>query len=56
MIRARVEEATALVDEVMAQRAEDRIGETVTVLVESLDYDADELAAGGGTGRAPGTG
>ena len=44
VIRARVEEVTSLVDEVMAQRAEDRIGETVTVLVEALDYDSDEVA------------
>ena len=37
-----VEQVTALVDEVMAQRAEDRIGERVVVLVESLDFDEDE--------------
>lgn len=41
-VRARVERVTALVDEVMAQRAEDRIGEIVEVLVEELDYDDDE--------------
>ena len=41
-IRERVEQVTALVDEVMAQRAEDRIGERVVVLVESLDFDEDE--------------
>ena len=39
VIRQRVEEVTALVDEVMAQRAEDRIGEQVVVLVESVDVD-----------------
>jgi len=39
VIRQRVEEVTALVDEVMAQRAEDRIGEQVRVLVEELDVD-----------------
>ena len=44
VIRARVEEVTALADEVMAQRAEDRIGEHVRVLVESVDYDDDEWA------------
>ncbi len=44
VIRARVEIVTALVDEVMAQRAEDRIGERVEVLVEALDFDADERA------------
>jgi MiaB/RimO family radical SAM methylthiotransferase len=36
-IAARVEHITALVDELMAQRAEDRIGETVDVLVEDAD-------------------
>ncbi len=41
LIRERVELVTALVDEVMAQRAEDRIGQRVAVLVESLDVDAD---------------
>ncbi len=50
VVRARVEQVTALVDEVMAQRAEDRIGETVHVLIESLDYDSDEWALG--VGRA----
>ena len=34
-IRARVEHVTALVEELTAQRAEDRIGEDVVVLVES---------------------
>ncbi len=42
VIRERVEIVTALVDEVMAQRAEDRIGEIVEVLVESLEFDDDE--------------
>ena len=50
VIRRRVEETSALVDEVMGQRAEDRLGETVTVLVESIDYDADEWAVA--VGRA----
>jgi ribosomal protein S12 methylthiotransferase RimO len=36
-IAARVEHVTALVDELMAQRAEDRIGEKVQVLVEDAD-------------------
>jgi ribosomal protein S12 methylthiotransferase len=35
-IRARVEEVTSLVDEMMAQRAEERIGQNVTVLVEAV--------------------
>jgi tRNA A37 methylthiotransferase MiaB len=39
VIRQRVEQVTALVDEVMSQRAEDRIGELVEVLVEELDVD-----------------
>jgi len=50
VVRARVAQVTALVDEVMAQRAEDRIGETVHVLIESLDFDTDEWALG--VGRA----
>lgn len=41
LIRARVERVTSLVDEVMAQRAEDRIGQGVVVLVESIDTDVD---------------
>jgi tRNA A37 methylthiotransferase MiaB len=45
-IAARVEHITALVDELMSQRAEDRLGETVDVLVE----DADD--AGEAVGRA----
>ena len=44
-IRTRVEYITSLVDELTAQRAEDRIGELVTVLVESVDVTDDELEA-----------
>ena len=36
-IRARAEHVTGLVEELTAQRAEERIGETVEVLVESVD-------------------
>jgi len=36
-VRARVEHVTALVDELVAQRAEERIGEDVAVLVESVE-------------------
>jgi ribosomal protein S12 methylthiotransferase len=36
-IRARVDEVAAVADEVMAQRAEERWGEVVEVLVESVD-------------------
>ncbi len=50
VVHARVEEVTALVDEVMSQRAEDRVGERVDVLIEGLDYDDDEW--GYGVGRA----
>ena len=39
IVQQRVEETTALVDELMAQRAEDRVGERVEVLVETLDED-----------------
>ena len=41
LIRERVERVTALVDEVMAQRAEDRIGQLVAVVVEAIEFDAD---------------
>jgi ribosomal protein S12 methylthiotransferase len=41
-IRARTEHVTALVEELNSQRAEDRIGETVVVLVESIDDEAVE--------------
>jgi ribosomal protein S12 methylthiotransferase RimO len=44
-VRARAEHVTALVEELNAQRAEERIGEVVEVLVESLD-------ATGAEGRA----
>ena len=40
-IRARAEHVTALVEELTAQRAEERIGERVVVLVESVD-DVDD--------------
>lgn len=40
-IRMRVEQTTALVDEVMSQRAEDRIGQVVEVIIESLEVDED---------------
>ncbi len=42
-VRQRVEHVTALVEELTAQRAEDRIGDTVSVLVESV---ADGVAEG----------
>jgi len=38
-VRDRVEHVTRLVDELTAQRAEDRIGEEVVVLVESVEDD-----------------
>lgn len=48
VIRERVEQVSALAEEVMAQRAEDRIGTHVHVLVETIEYDEDEwpLAVG----------
>ncbi|MGH3361450.1 MAG: MiaB/RimO family radical SAM methylthiotransferase, partial [Nocardioides sp.] len=42
-IRARVEHLTTLVDELTAQRAEERIGETVSVLVEDVAHDTDSV-------------
>jgi MiaB/RimO family radical SAM methylthiotransferase len=47
-IRERVDQVTALVDEVMAQRAEERIGTFVDVLVESIEFDADEWPVASG--------
>jgi ribosomal protein S12 methylthiotransferase len=38
-IRARVEHVTALAEQLTSQRADDRVGEEVDVLVESLDDD-----------------
>jgi ribosomal protein S12 methylthiotransferase RimO len=44
-VRARFEHVQSLVEELNAQRAEERIGEYVDVLVESLDGDATGRAA-----------
>jgi len=41
IVQQRVEVATALVDELMSQRAEDRVGERIVVLVEGLEDDED---------------
>ena len=49
-VRARTEHVTALVEELNAQRAEERIGETVEVLVESLD---DGVAEGRAAHQGP---
>jgi tRNA A37 methylthiotransferase MiaB len=49
-VARRVERVSALVDELVAQRAEDRIGEPVSVLVESID---DAVAEGRGEHQAP---
>jgi ribosomal protein S12 methylthiotransferase len=46
-VRERVERLSRLADELVAQRAEDRLGEVLEVLVESLPADGD-----GGEGRA----
>ena len=47
IVARRVEQVSALVDEVMAQRAEDRIGERVAVLVEAIqDEDGQSWAVG----------
>lgn len=50
VVHERVERITALVEELMAQRAEDRIGTTVEVLIESFDVDDDGQASA--VGRA----
>jgi len=50
VVRERVERITALVEELTAQRAEDRIGQTVQVLVEAVD---DEGVEGRSAHQAP---
>ena len=47
VIHARVEEVSALVEELMAQRAEDRVGTQVRVLVEYVDRDDVEAVSVG---------
>ncbi|MEO7981996.1 MAG: 30S ribosomal protein S12 methylthiotransferase RimO [Sporichthyaceae bacterium] len=47
VVRERVERLTSLTDELVAQRAEDRVGQVVEVLVEELD-----VGAGTAEGRA----
>jgi ribosomal protein S12 methylthiotransferase len=49
-IRARTEHVTALVEELNAQRAEERVGEEVVVLVESVD---DEVVEGRAAHQGP---
>ena len=48
VIRARVEEITALAEEIMIQRAEDRIGMSVRVLVEAIENndEGERIAVG----------
>ncbi len=46
-IRARVEQVTDLVEQLTAERAEERVGERVTVLVESVDDPTDGCRAEG---------
>lgn len=56
IVQQRVEETTALVDELMAQRAEDRIGERIEVLVEALEDDevsGESLAIGRAAHQGP---
>ena len=43
VIAERVDRLTRLVEELTAQRAEERIGETVTVLVEEVDEESGEV-------------
>jgi len=42
-VRRRVEQIASLADELVSQRAEDRIGETVDVLVESIDPETGNI-------------
>lgn len=50
VIAGRVETVTGLVEELMAQRAEERVGESVLVLVETIEHD--ETGALVAVGRA----
>ena len=53
-VRARLEHVSGLVEELNAQRAEERIGEEVLVLVEALDDDvAPRQAEGRGAHQGP---
>ncbi|MBA2555058.1 MAG: radical SAM protein, partial [Geodermatophilaceae bacterium] len=52
-IRERVERVSALAEELTAQRAEERVGETITVLVESVDGSAAAAAEGRAAHQAP---
>ena len=52
VIAARVEMISAIAEEVMAQRAEDRIGTTVQVLVEAIELTDDGEPTGRVIGRA----
>jgi tRNA A37 methylthiotransferase MiaB len=47
VVRERVERVSALVEELTSQRAEDRIGETVEVLVEAVEDSEDGLVVEG---------
>ena len=51
VVDERVRIMSALADEVMAQRAEDRIGESVDVLIEEIETDADVVWAIGHAGH-----
>lgn len=52
VIRARVELISTVAEEIMAQRAEDRIGTTVEVLIETQELDEDGEPTGRLVGRA----
>ena len=52
VIRARVEMISTVAEEIMAQRAEDRIGTTVEVLIETQELDEDGEPTGRLVGRA----
>ena len=52
VIRARVEMISTVAEEIMAQRAEDRIGTTVEILIETQELDEDGEPTGRLVGRA----
>ena len=52
-VAARVAELSSLVEELTAQRAEERIGETVNVLVEGIDDDEPDTVVGRAAHQGP---
>jgi tRNA A37 methylthiotransferase MiaB len=52
-VATRVAELSSLVEELNAQRAEERIGEVVEVLIEGMDEDEPDTATGRSAHQGP---